>query len=205
MHRISTSRWLHGDYVARRRGKKRNKEEERSTRKEEPVSRGFQPPQNDPSGLPVRLRLPPLCSPPAKALAPVHHLPTYLPIYLSTCFSLFYRLSLPFPLAQTCWPTYLIRLQGFELAAFLTEWPLDIPRGVNRWQNARWGRLFLWHICAVSLGERTSWLFHFPPWFFNGIEKCQVENMKSLVLFFFFCTFTVVAIKNSTQVFCVGW
>ncbi|KOX71754.1 hypothetical protein WN51_02324 [Melipona quadrifasciata] len=32
--------------------KKRNKEEERSTRKEEPVSRGFQPPQNDPSGLP---------------------------------------------------------------------------------------------------------------------------------------------------------
>ena len=120
---------------------KRNKEEERSTRKEEPVSRGFQPPQNDPSGLPVRLRLPPLYSPPAKALAPVHHLPiyppTYLPIYLSTCFSLFHRLSLPFPLAQTCWPTYLIRLQGFELAAFLTEWRLDIPRGVNRWQKPR--------------------------------------------------------------------
>lgn len=77
-------------------GKKRNKEEERSARKEEPVSWGFQPPQNDPSGLPVRLRLPPLCSPPAKALAPVHHLPTYpptyLPIYLSTCFFLPYHL-----------------------------------------------------------------------------------------------------------------
>lgn len=138
MHRSSTSRWLHGDYVAR--GKKGIKKRREVRARKNRFHGGFSLHKM----IRLACRFDSACLhcvrlPRKRLLRCTTYLPTHLPTYLSTYLpvSFFHTISFPLPLAQTCWPTYLIRLQGFELAAFLTEWRLDIPCGVNRWQKAR--------------------------------------------------------------------